>query len=256
MTREQRDVSQDLLALQASLDRFIKKPRTLSHHQVEALLDELTGTLGMCLTPEDYETVHASAPTNPQAFAELVANLGGLGTGDPARFLPVLRQVLATFNGVSRSSAPTLRYPPIARRIAEARAASPLAPPELAALLGISVPSYWDLEAHDDEAFACLSLRQLSTLADALQLSARSLVSDDPASPTHQNLTDVDIGAALRRQLAAMGDNVEALGDHLGWAVTQALRDPATIWDEWCADTLRDVCEPLNLEWRGLLPHR
>jgi hypothetical protein len=264
MTREQRDVSQDRSELQASLDRFIERPRVLSYAQVDALLDELTATLGMSLTPGDYATVHANAPTNPQAFAELVANLDGLGTGDAALFLPVLRRVLATFEGVSpgstatsgMSEAPTLAYPPIARRIADARVASALTPSELAGLLGIGLPSYWDLETHDDEAFSCLSLRQLCTLADALHVSARGLVSDDPSSPTQQALTDVEIGAALHRQLAAVGDDVETLGDQLGWDVTDAIRDPARIWEEWCVNTLRDVCEPLDLNWRGLLPHR
>jgi hypothetical protein len=93
------------LALQAALDSFIKRPCRLSDQQIEALLDELTGALGMCLTAEDYATVRESAPTDPEAFAEMVANLDGLGTGDAALFVPVLRRVLATFEGAARSSA-------------------------------------------------------------------------------------------------------------------------------------------------------
>jgi hypothetical protein len=264
MTRQQRDFTHDRAALQVSLDRFIERPCALSQHQVRALLDELTSDLGMSLTPEDYETVQSNTPTNPQAFAELAAKLDGLGTDDAEAFLPVLCRVLAMFEGTSKGSTETLgtseayapSYPPIARRIAEARAATRLLPAEVAALLGITVASYWDLEAYDDEAFTCLSLRQVCALADALKVSARGLVSDDPYSPPRQGLTDVEVGAALRRQLAAMGGDVDALADYLGWDVADALRDPPTIWEKWCVNTLRDVCEPLNLAWRGLLPHR
>lgn len=103
MTREQRYVSQDRLALQASLDSFIEKPLKLSEQQIESLLDELTSDLGMCFTAEDYDTARENAPTDPERFAEMVANLDGLGTSDEALFVPLLRRVLATFEA-SRSS--------------------------------------------------------------------------------------------------------------------------------------------------------
>jgi hypothetical protein len=146
--------------------------------------------------------------------------------------------------------------PPIARRISEARASVGLAPAELAALVGINVESYLDLETYDDEAFLCLSLLQFCALADALQVSARRLVSDDNAPPTAATLTVGEIVAALRGRLVAMSGDIESLSDQLGWDVAHALEEPATIWEEWCVDGLRDVCEPLGLEWLGLLPHR
>ncbi len=104
MTRRQRDFSYDRSALQEALDRFADTPCKLSRAQVQSLLDELTGTFGMCLTPEDYETVQANAPTHPETFAELVAKLDGLGTGDDELFNPILRRVLATFEGASRGA--------------------------------------------------------------------------------------------------------------------------------------------------------
>jgi len=129
-------------------------------------------------------------------------------------------------------------------------------PAELAALVGINVESYRDLEAYDAEAFMCLSLRQLCTLADALEVSARSLVSDDPDLPVRARLTPDEIVAALRRRLVTTNGDVQALGEQLGWDVANALEDSATLWEDWGIDGLRDVCDPLDLEWRALLPHR
>ncbi|HVX91559.1 MAG TPA: hypothetical protein VHC20_08205 [Candidatus Paceibacterota bacterium] len=78
---------------------FIERPVTLPAHVVRAILDELTGDLGICLTAQDYENIEADPPRDPQAFAELVLNLDGLGAGDPETVLPVLRRVLKTFQG-------------------------------------------------------------------------------------------------------------------------------------------------------------
>jgi hypothetical protein len=117
------------------------------------------------------------------------------------------------------------------------------------------VASYWDLEAYDDEVFMCLSLRQLGVLANALHVSARGLVSDGPTLPGPAKLTPTEIVAALRERLAASGGDFEALAEHLGWDVQDALAEPAIIWEKWCVVELRDVCEGLGLDWLGLLRH-
>jgi hypothetical protein len=48
----------------------------------------------------DNEAVEANPPTNPEAFAELVMKLEGVGSGNPEMFMPVLEIVLAAFEAV------------------------------------------------------------------------------------------------------------------------------------------------------------
>lgn len=100
MTRQQRHQSEVNSAVRAAVDRFVESPCRLSAQQVQAILDELCVDLGICL--QDYETVANDPPTNPQAFAELVMRLEGVGPGDPEIFLPVLRRVLCTFERAAR----------------------------------------------------------------------------------------------------------------------------------------------------------
>jgi transcriptional regulator with XRE-family HTH domain len=147
-----------------------------------------------------------------------------------------------------------LRRPPIARRIAAARAQLGLSHANVADQLGLSVQSYWDLETHDDEAFYCLSLRQLIRLADILGVSVIDLANDDPPVPVSPPVTPTDIVATLRQRLVEPPLSVELLSEQLGWDVAGVLANPDSIWEDWCLDALRDVCGPLGLDWRAVLP--
>lgn len=102
MSRYQRQKAQRRLVTRAVLDEFVERPCRLTLQQTQALLNELCGTLGYCLTPADSRTIEADPPTNPQAFAERVVELEGGGPLDPESFQPVLELVLATFEGVAR----------------------------------------------------------------------------------------------------------------------------------------------------------
>jgi hypothetical protein len=146
--------------------------------------------------------------------------------------------------------------PPVARRIAEARERLALSGADLAVRLRMPLPSYWDLELHDDEVFLALSLRELCALADALLISARSLVSDDPFATIVGSLTPSDLVAVIRRRLAAVGSDVDVLSEELGWELAAVLNEPDRIWDDWTLDGLRDVCARLGLDWRAVLPER
>ncbi|MFZ5891915.1 MAG: hypothetical protein ACOY0T_12745 [Myxococcota bacterium] len=125
---------------------------------------------------------------------------------------------------------------------------------DIAARLGLSLASYWDLEKHDDEAFCCVSLRQLVMLGDILGVSVVDLVSDHPSAPVSRAITPTDVAASLQQRLATQSD-VNALSEALGWDVAAALANPDSIWDDWCLDTLCDVCGKLSMDWGALFLH-
>ena len=103
MTRKQRQTSRHVSDVRASLDAFVDKPCRLTVQQTEALLCELCVQLGYCLAPADFDAVVAEPPTDPQAFAELVMKLEGVGVDDHELFMSVLELVLRTFEGVARA---------------------------------------------------------------------------------------------------------------------------------------------------------
>jgi hypothetical protein len=68
---------------------------------VDALLGELCIVLGVCLDPDGFESVVANPPTDPLAFAELVAALECGGVDDPELVEMILPRVLKTFEGAT-----------------------------------------------------------------------------------------------------------------------------------------------------------
>jgi hypothetical protein len=61
--------------------------------------------LGYCLTPRDCDAVEENPPTDPQAFAELVMKLEGVGSGDAEMLMPVLERVLKAFEEAASATA-------------------------------------------------------------------------------------------------------------------------------------------------------
>ena len=107
MSRHQRQRAHDRAALHAALDKFVAQPCALTPEQVHALLNELCSKLGYCLAPREYAAIEANPPTNPQDFAELVVKLDGVDPKDQEMLAPVLRCVLAAFEGAAKHTRET-----------------------------------------------------------------------------------------------------------------------------------------------------
>lgn len=103
MSPEERKPSEALRALEETLRGFEERPVVLPDPMVSALLDELCGEFGLCLARADYKAIEARPPTDPRAFAELVAKFECVETDDEF-FVPVLQLVLRTFEGVAQDS--------------------------------------------------------------------------------------------------------------------------------------------------------
>jgi len=118
MTSNPREGSRNLADLRKAAESFIDKPLRLSALQTRSILTELCSDLGYCLPPRDVDSVTAAPPTNPQAFAELVLKLKGVGTSDPELVVPVLERVLLTFEAAARAkrlSVAPIRADPVDR---------------------------------------------------------------------------------------------------------------------------------------------
>jgi hypothetical protein len=122
-------------------------------------------------------------------------------------------------------------------------------PGELAAALDVSYESYLDIESYDDEITSCVSLRDLGTLADVLELDLRRLFGADDDTV----VTLADLAAGIRARLDETP--LEQFENEVGWELADALADPAA-FAEFTLDGLADVAAPLGLDWRHLLPLR
>jgi hypothetical protein len=142
-----------------------------------------------------------------------------------------------------------------ARHIRHLREQSGRSHAEMAVAVGIGLPAYYDVEAHDDEVTSCLTLREAHRLAIALGVDLRRLLAptDDPAGPVPtQTYTLSDLADRIRGSVEVAG--LPAAEDAVGWQLDHVLADPAAAWEE-PADFLRFVCEFLGLDWRAAIPN-
>jgi transcriptional regulator with XRE-family HTH domain len=140
----------------------------------------------------------------------------------------------------------------IAERIKNLRLASGRSEDELAAMLGISIHSYWDLEAYDNELFTCVSLEQAQRLMRALGTDLTSFIS--PAGELSSRVSLDQAVTALRELAEQRGWSVAELSDEVGWELDEFLRTPRQTAAAQNLDFFKDIAAPLGLDWHCLLP--
>lgn len=162
-------------------------------------------------------------------------------------------RLIVTLGGIKRmkhTRAPT------AGRIRQAREVAGLGPSALAESLGLPSQSYEDLEAYDDEAFMCISLGQLRTLAAILNVTARGLIAPEGVDGVRGEVTAAEVVDAIRERLRRSEQTVEDFEAEVGWSIAGALNNPDSIWSDWNLDGLQDICRAIGLEWLRVVPER
>ena len=144
-------------------------------------------------------------------------------------------------------------WPAAAGRIREARLRSGLREVDLAQQLGITIESYWDLESYDDEIFKCLTLKEVSVLGRALNVTPRVLLLGSDESNDHQRVTFTEIVGSLNARLTREEITAEQLGDLIGWDVQPLLNDPGALW-AYDVVALHDICRAVGVDWTAALP--
>jgi len=135
-------------------------------------------------------------------------------------------------------------------KLKQAREATGKSPQEIAALAGLSAPTYCDLEEQDGELNMVVSLRELSKLASALGISTRFIFDD---SIKGQPISPEQLCVKIKSYLNAAGMSIAEFESRVGFVIEPSLHDFAKISD-WNVDCLRFVCEELGLNWRLALP--
>ncbi|HZI89103.1 MAG TPA: hypothetical protein VFD83_01470 [Candidatus Polarisedimenticolia bacterium] len=143
-------------------------------------------------------------------------------------------------------------YPPVARRIREAREALGLSYEELADRWGQPTSMTWDPERFDHEAFDVLSVEELSKLAAVLQTPLLSLLfGEEPVPPLRPTGFD-EIAEGLRARMRTDAISVEDLAERVGWELQSFLDDPSTL-GQLPIFGLRWVCREVGADWVSVL---
>ena len=141
--------------------------------------------------------------------------------------------------------------PEYGRLLREARERSGKTVDEMASLLGISRPSYYDLETYNDEIILVVSLKQLITLSHALGIDLVEFFSNGAPKPA-ESVSLQALAESINEYLSANKLTVAEFEDAVGWEVANCLTDPSQFLN-FNVDGLKDVTRPLGLDWRAVL---
>ena len=138
------------------------------------------------------------------------------------------------------------------RTIEEARLQLGMQPDEVADLVGLTKPNYYDLEAYDDEATSAISLGELLRLCKVLRIQPATLFDDDDPRAGEVAPEDrLPLSDKLKAHLQLTGTTLECFEDKVGFTVGGLLRQPDD-WKSWNFDCLRSVCSALGVNWRSV----
>jgi len=143
--------------------------------------------------------------------------------------------------------------PEYGRLLREARERSGKTVDEMASLLSISRPSYYDLETYDDEIILVVSLKQLVTLSHALCIDLIEFFSNGAPKPA-ESVSLEALAESINEYLTANKLTVAEFEDAVGWEVANCLTDPSQFLN-FNLDGLKDVTKPLSVDWRAVLAH-
>jgi transcriptional regulator with XRE-family HTH domain len=163
------------------------------------------------------------------------------------------RLVETAMDLLNSTDANEIVWPPVARRVREARERLGLTESEVASRLEIQDSEYWDVEFHDDEAFTSFSVEQLKRLADILGVSLRALFFGDDSNPSGERTSFASITQRLQALAASERLSTDELSERVGWELEEILTAPESLGELNVAG-LRDVCMAIGVDWTTALP--
>ena len=155
----------------------------------------------------------------------------------------------------ARATQAESEWPPIARRIREARERLGLTEAEIADKLGLPASEYWDVEMHDDEAFTNFAVGHLGQLAVLLGLTVQEMLFGSIAREHPAPVSFAQIAELLAALASAEGITMDALSERIGWELRPVLRNPLALGD-FTVVGLRDVCGAIGVDWVSALPEK
>jgi transcriptional regulator with XRE-family HTH domain len=136
--------------------------------------------------------------------------------------------------------------------IRAARVRAGLQPEDIARAAGLNKPSYYDVEASDDEVTGNISLATLTAIARYLGTTAVELL-EGPGTHTHRNNRPMsELVALAKARMAVDHLTIEGYGDRFGWNLAPIFEDPRRV-SEYPLEMLQALCEDCGADWKQFL---
>jgi transcriptional regulator with XRE-family HTH domain len=137
-----------------------------------------------------------------------------------------------------------------ASRFPEFRERAGLSHDEAAVQMGISSPSVWDVESHEDELSSCYSPSELRRFAGVLGVrpvdffGAQTL--ESPVSAT-------ELVRLIYDQCRSRGASLEQFDDVVGWRLNACVEPPERLLEDISIDSLQWLCRELGIDWHRVI---
>ena len=141
----------------------------------------------------------------------------------------------------------------VAKRIHKLRELTGRTEKDLAALLDMTIASYCDVEAHDDELEMVASLRQVKVLAEHLGVSCAELFGEETVRG-EQPLRYPMLVARTEECRRSAGSSEEAFAELVGCELRDFLTSENAMLDNYPIDFLKSLCGLLQIPWTHALP--
>lgn len=133
-------------------------------------------------------------------------------------------------------------------RLALFRKELALSEEDVSKLVGIDLPSYYDLEAFDDLQ-DCISISKLSALAHVMKVCPSEFFSDAQVSP----VSPLSLANSIRRTLKVRTIELKDFEEIVGWEIAPFIANPSRVISEWNIECLQDVCREAGENWMAVL---
>ncbi|MFT5397186.1 MAG: transcriptional regulator with XRE-family HTH domain [Gammaproteobacteria bacterium] len=143
--------------------------------------------------------------------------------------------------------------PNTADRIKEARIKIGLTAKYVADKMKLNIEAYDDLESYSDEAFMCVSLKQLKILSKLLSVRLIDLVVNEPQKINETRITVEILVERIKNSIIENSETVGEFNERAGWDITSALNNAENIWTDWNLDQLREVSSMVDVNWKNVL---
>jgi transcriptional regulator with XRE-family HTH domain len=143
--------------------------------------------------------------------------------------------------------------PPYAKRLRAAREHVGKTVEEMAALVGLNEPSYWDLESYDDEVLTCLSIQEFARLCKLLTISPQELFAEE--SKVEQEEIDLgSLAAKVRSYIKSQEIALPEFEGRVGWDMATFLEGLVDLVAErYNLEAVMDLSREIGVNWVSAL---
>jgi hypothetical protein len=135
-------------------------------------------------------------------------------------------------------------------RFRDCRERADLSHDDAARLMGITSPSVWDIESHDDELSSCYSPSEVQQFCRVLGVRPIELFG---VEITESAVSAAELVRLIHEQCRSRSVTLVQFEDAVGWRLSACMEPPGHLLEDISIDGLQWLCRELGIDWRRVI---